>query len=425
MANDRRLASKIKAQLTKFASQISAGLSAPMARFVTQMLYGIQAAGDVKLSNIARSLNESIRLIKTENRLSRNLASQDLTEHVNERLVKESVWRIGEDTVLAIDPGDLTKKHAKKMENMATVRDGSEGDLSKGYWLCSVVAAAVCSSLVTPLWGELYSCEAEGFKSENAKILSLIGSITKHIGRAGIWTIDRGGDRIKLILELLKRDLRFVIRQRGDRHLLDQRGRKLSCEEIARRCPRRTTVRIELRKDAQFRRLEISIGARRVRLPKRPDDQLLLVVIRGFGQSPVMLLTNLDMKVKRTDLVRLMQIYLTRWKCEESYRFIKQAYNLEDVRVRSYVALRNTVALVQAVFWFVAVRLGQRTKLEALLRQVLERAQRFFEIPSFFYYAVADGLERILSVVRTPLEPPPRPYKCHQQYLPLFSAAGS
>jgi hypothetical protein len=38
-----------------------------------QMLYGIQASTDVKLSNIARSLNEEIALVKTESRLSRNI----------------------------------------------------------------------------------------------------------------------------------------------------------------------------------------------------------------------------------------------------------------------------------------------------------------------------------------------------------------
>lgn len=37
------------------------------------MLYGIQAFKDVKLSNIARTLKEDQKLIKIEDRLSRNL----------------------------------------------------------------------------------------------------------------------------------------------------------------------------------------------------------------------------------------------------------------------------------------------------------------------------------------------------------------
>ena len=61
--------------------------------------------------------------------------------------------------------------------------------------------------------------------------------------------------------------------------------------------------------------------------------------------------------------MRILEIYLTRWKCEESYRFIKQSYNLEDVRVLSYTALRNIMDLVQAVFYFVSAE-GVEQKFE-------------------------------------------------------------
>ena len=51
--------------------------------------------------------------------------------------------------------------------------------------------------------------------------------------------------------------------------------------------------------------------------------------------------------------------YLTRWKCEESFRFIKQGYNLEDIRLLTYKGLRNMVALVHAVFYFLSIELGE------------------------------------------------------------------
>jgi hypothetical protein len=46
------------------------------------MLFGIQASQDVKLSNIARSLQEDISLIKTEDRLSRNLHAEELETYL-------------------------------------------------------------------------------------------------------------------------------------------------------------------------------------------------------------------------------------------------------------------------------------------------------------------------------------------------------
>ena len=68
MGNDSTVAGKIKTQITRFSHRISRGLKKPTRKFVAQMIYGIQASKDVKLSNISRSLSEGIALIKTEGR---------------------------------------------------------------------------------------------------------------------------------------------------------------------------------------------------------------------------------------------------------------------------------------------------------------------------------------------------------------------
>ena len=126
-------------------------------------------------------------------------------------------------------------------------------------------------------------------------------------------------------------------------------------------------------------------------------------MVRGFGEKPMMLLTNVN--VKSPGVMRVLEIYLTRWKCEESYRFIKQAYQLEDVRVLSYTALRNMMVLVQAVFYFVSAELGKKLKLNILLKKIFEKAKRFFEIPKFKQYAIADGIYKILFSSHTGIFP--------------------
>ena len=52
--HDSKIRSRVKAQLTKFSSEFCEGLTKPLARFVAQMLFGIQSSQDVKLSNISR-----------------------------------------------------------------------------------------------------------------------------------------------------------------------------------------------------------------------------------------------------------------------------------------------------------------------------------------------------------------------------------
>jgi len=48
-----------------------------------------------------------------------------------------------------------------------------------------------------------------------------------------------------------------------------------------------------------------------------------------------MLLTNLKME-NAEDTFIIMETHLARWKCEGSFRFIKQAYQLEDIRLLKY-----------------------------------------------------------------------------------------
>jgi hypothetical protein len=367
------------------------------------MLYGIQASKDVKLSNIARSLNEEIPLIKTETRLSRNLGRMDLTEPINGKLVAEGSKRIQQETVIALDLSDLDKPYAEKMEYLAWVRDGSTGETkSRGYWLIDVLGAEVEGEDLIPLYGELYSQEANNFRSENRQILNAIDRVMEGIGPKGIWAIDRGADRSRLFKGFLERELRFVVRLVGDRDLMLTDGQKKNSLKIAWRChcPHQRELTIE--KDGETKKKTISVGQVRVKLPFS-GQSLFLMVVKGFGEKPMMLLTNVA--VKSQGVMRILEIYLTRWKCEESYRFIKQAYNLEDVRVLSYTALRNMMVLVQAVFYFVSAELGKNLKLNILLKKLFEKAKRFFEIPEFRQYAIADGIYKILFSSQTGIFP--------------------
>jgi hypothetical protein len=158
MEHSSKIAGKIKGQITRFANKISGDYKKPLRKWMIQMLYGIQASKDVKLSNIARSLNEEIPLIKTETRLSRNLGRIDLTESINGKLIVEGGKRIQQETVIALDLSDVDKPYAEKMEYLALVRDGSTGERrSKGYWLIDVLGADVRRGSDSAVWGTLFS----------------------------------------------------------------------------------------------------------------------------------------------------------------------------------------------------------------------------------------------------------------------------
>jgi hypothetical protein len=394
---DSKLRSRLKAQLTKFSSELCEGLSRPLEKFVGQMLFGIQASQDVKLSNIARSLKEEIALIKTEDRLSRNLRAVELEAELTPQLAKMASQRVTADTVLCLDLSDIRKAYAKKMEYLATVHDGSTGEMHPGYWLCDITGAEMNGSEIVPLYQKMYSAEAKEFVSENAEVLAGIDLVRSHTQGRGIWAVDRGGDRKKLLEPLLDRGERFVIRSTGKRFVVDRKNMKRSVAELGARCRLRYQARIVKIQDGQEKIYDLQYGVERIRLVGR-DEPLHLVVVAGFGQDPLLLLTNaLEGARDSQSLWWIAQIYLTRWKIEETFRFIKQSYNLEDIRVMKYQRMKNLVVLVTAAAYFAATFLGQKMKLRILCEKLLLISQRFFGIPPFRFYALADGIKKLLS----------------------------
>jgi hypothetical protein len=232
----------------------------------------------------------------------------------------------------------------------------------------------------------------------------------------GIWAMDRGGDRKKLLEPLLEKKERFVIRSTGQRSVIDRRQQRMTVHRLSARCRLRYQARIVWIEDGQEKHYELRYGAEPIRLPGR-EEKMLLVVVAGFGVEPLLLLTNLETVRDSFSLWWIVRIYLTRWKIEETFRFVKQSYHLEDIRVLRYQRLKNLVLLVTAAAYFATTFLGQKLKLKILCDKLLIISRRFFGIPPFRFYALADGIQRIFS--RSDPHIPSEPLKTFQLELLL------
>ena len=397
---------RLRDQLARFSGIFSPRFSKPRGTFISEMIYGIQASQDVKLSSISRALGEEIALKKTEERLSHHLQTPGLGQQINEAIVGHASSRIGTDTLIVIDPTDVRKAYARRMPYLGTVHDGSTGALAAGYWACLAVACDPDSRKVIPLHQRLWSAQAPDFGSENIQLLEVIDTICAATQGRGIYVMDRGGDRIHLFEPLLERSLRFIIRLTGTRDLVI-RGRTRNAREVAQQCPMMFAETIVRMEDGQEKALPVTYGYRAVQLPGHAQP-LFLVVIRGFGSEPMMLLTNVALTPSRKRVWFIVKGYFARWRVEETIRFIKQSYHLEDLRVLDYERLRNLVALVLAAVYFSAVWLGASLKLAVLTTRIAKVAKRFFGVPDFHYYALADGIANLFSRLgRYHPKPPP------------------
>lgn len=393
--NVNQVAYQLREQIGKFSGIFSPRFSKPEGKFIEQMLYGIQASQDIKLSSIGRALGEKIALKKTEERLSHHLKKAGLDREVQAAVAAEAAGRIRRDTLIVVDSTDIRKAYAQRMPYLGEVRDGSSGEIGKGYWGCVAVGCEPRKRRIIPLHQRLWSAEAPDFISENEQILTVVDMVREAVGQRGIYVIDRGGDRNALFIPLLDRGLRFIVRLIGNRNLVF-RGREQLAEEVARTCPRMYKDVLIKEEPEQEKRFDLEYGYRPVKLPGRVE-QLYLVVVWGLGAEPLLLLTNVALTPARRSLWFVVLGYLTRWLVEETIRFIKQSYHVEDIRVLNYDRLKNLVALVLAAAYFSAVWLGETLKLAILAARVTNVAKRFFGVPDFHYYALADGIATLLS----------------------------
>ena len=234
--NYSRLTQKLQEQIHAFSGKLSPQFSVPKQRFIEQMVYGICASKEVRLSGIGRCLEEEVALIRTEKRLSRNLDTEGMDELLIDAVVKMGSRRVHKDTLLVIDVSDITKHYARRMEHLGKVRDGSTGEIRDGYWTCNVIGCEEGKRRVIPLYQALYSAQAPEFESENHEILGAVDGVRKWTNGRGIWVMDRGGDRENLLHPFLDRQMRFIVRLVGNRDLLF-RGCKRAALDIARGCP--------------------------------------------------------------------------------------------------------------------------------------------------------------------------------------------
>lgn len=414
--NISQIAGKLKLQIAEITGILSRGLPKKTREFVEEMVFGLEARGSVRLTEVSRSLEEPILLKKTEDRLCHQLKNEKIGEVLQKNLLLEAASRIKQDTLLVIDLSDIQKKYAKRMEYLAQVHDGSEGKIVCGYWTVNIAGVEIDQTQITPMYLELYSQEAPDFKSENEQIIKAVDEVRSYTEERGIYVMDRGADRRNIIVPLLERKLRFIIRSVGDRHLM-YKGHKVLAHELAASCPTLYAERLIKEEDNKEKVFHIEFGYKKVKMPESAE-QLYLVVVRGFGIEPMMLLTNIELRKSRESLLRIVLSYVRRWQIEDTIRFAKQSYQLEDIRLRTYCRLKNMMKLALVAMYFACVWLADRLRLNILVHHALKAAKRLFGIPDFRYYAIADGMKELFGKCKTTLQPR-NPFKTPDKQLLL------
>lgn len=221
MNNYTKIISHMKEKIVNFSKNISKDLSIPNRKFILNMIYGLICSSSSYLSEIARSLKEDTTLKKVVERLSNNLANFDKEkrDYVWDSYIENIKNKIDDNTVFYFDPGDLGKKHSKKLENLDLIKDGSTGEYINGYKMIEVAALTKKEKLPIPVYSNLFSSKEEDFISENDECLTALRYINNKFGNMGVYALDRGFDDEKYFKYFSDKNLSFVIRMTVKRNV--------------------------------------------------------------------------------------------------------------------------------------------------------------------------------------------------------------
>jgi hypothetical protein len=343
------LTTAIRKRLSTFAAGVARPFTDSRRRgFVTDMLTGLVVGGHVHLTEVARATHRgNANIHAAEKRLSRHLAS----EHWNAgslaaELLQRSAAMVNEDTLIPADTTDLAKYHARKLEGLGRVHDGSdpEGRTAPGYCVFEAFVR-VGKWQLFPLVVEPLKVYAGAPTGENAEILGHMLRVHEATGKKGTWVLDRGFDRRELFGPLVKNAVAFVVRQRGDRKVRTADGRELSVDAIVaeQKCP----------EPKRWPTGGLSVTVE-VTLPEVGPDPFLLVVAWRVPKSerPLVLLVSPAARRPGRTGKWFVRAYHRRWGVEDATRGIKQQFHVESFLVRSWMSIRRLLWLVAWAFWW-------------------------------------------------------------------------
>jgi hypothetical protein len=289
------------------------------------------------------------------------------------------------------------------MPGLAQVYDGSTHETGPGYWLCNVTGVDKTGSLIVPCYSELYSLEAES-SSENQKILSAIKTVSTEVGNDKIGVDDRGGDRKNILQPLLEADRQFIIRQVGDRDLY-LNGERKPLKDISRAVKLTEHYRVTKRTNNKPVSEHYSCGAVKVKLSHNGKD-LWLVVLKEQHKGYCWLLCHLKEHQVKAVIRTAFMGYGHRWKIEEVHRQIKSDYQLEQICLQRYQALKSLNALLWTAVSFLYTRLDSLS-IDMITHEELglKNRKKWSDLIRFVYYKLAYAVRKLLALSKLYIAP--------------------
>lgn len=394
MLNSTSITYQMKREILFFSNKISKHLSKPDRKFCADMTYGMLSSKSCLLTDIVDQLHEPSQKVNSVERLSRHLNRGVPIPALRSYLSTVRKW-VPADPVIYIDDSDVVKPDGHKFESLGMVRDGSKSTVTKNVYEKGyhVTEACVLTSANHPIsiFSEIHSSKEKSFTSVNDITFTAMERGASLFGKA-TFVMDRGYDDNKMFLKLDELGQDYVIRLTAKRKLFFH-GRWVSATQL--RNQRKGKIKLPLvckgkKHDAYLSHVKVKITASK--------KEIYLVLVYGITEHPMMLATNKEIHSK-ADVIRVAQIYFSRWRIEEYFRCKKQMFQFENFRVRKLSAINALNFHITLCMAFLAY-MSMKPETNALKAALIQYADPVREKVSFCYYRLAKGISGILSYAK-------------------------
>ena len=389
---------EMKRDILKFSKKISEGVNQPTTKFVMDMQFGLAKSGSCLISEIARSLNENIKLNYTIERLCDNLSNMydDESNIIWNNYLNEVKKNINlENPIVLFDDSDINKEYSKKLEDLDRVIDASSQDkrIVNGYHVCEATILTKNETQPLSIYSKIYSCKSKNFKSKNKYTMESINAAERLVGDNFIGIFDRGYDDNKIIHYMSNH--KFVIRL-DDQRVLLFKGKRHSVEEIAK--GRKGKIKMKALFDDNEEK-DLMISYTKAILPYNKKEYTLVIVYGLSDEHPMKLLTNLEYAEKE-DVIKIVRLYLSRWRIEEHFRGKKQEYDFENMRIRTLKSMNNMNMMLTIYLGYMGM-LSDKIDKKLLVIKIIEASKSLRGKIIVWMSQMARGIKEILKYCHT------------------------
>ena len=391
---------EMKRDILNFSKKISEGVNKSTLKFIMDMQFGLAKSGSCLISKISRALDENIKLNYTIERLCDNLSNMydDEKELIWNNYLDEVKKNVDLDNpIVLFDDSDINKEYSRKLEDLDRVIDASSQDkrIVNGYHVCEATILTKNEKQPLSIYSQIYSCKSKNFESKNKYTIESIKTAEKLVGSNFTGVFDRGYDDNKIFNYMEKNKHKFVVRL-DDQRVLLFKGIRRNVEEVSK--TRKGKIKMTALFDDNEEK-ELMISYTKAILPYNKKEYTVVFVYGLSEEHPMKLLTNIK-NAEKEDVIKIVRLYLSRWRIEEHFRGKKQEYDFENMRVRTLKAMNNLNMMLTIHLGYIAMLVDKMDK-KLLVIKIIEASKSLRRKIIVWLSQISRGIKEILKYCHT------------------------